>query len=362
MAEPKKRNGNWHGTVYLGTDENGKRKYKSITTATKAEWYDAEREIKAKRVLGIIEKPKEEKTVEEVVAKYIDLHSLLSPSTLQGYEKIKRTTFPDLMRMKVGSLDNETVQMQINRESVRITRRGTPVSPKTIKNSWFLISTALEELCDVKFKVILPKQADKFHDIPSASLIYPIIRDSSIELPCLLAMRLSLSMSEIRGIKCTSFRKGMLYIERTMIDTKQGAVVKELGKAEKRIRCVPTPDFIMQLVEREETWKHFKETGEDDFLIKLNAEQIRLRFIRLMKKNGIEGVTFHTLRHIFASTGAYLNIPNIYIQAEGGWKTDFTMKKHYTQTFSSGRLEADAKLDGFFLDIIENANKNANIG
>ena len=51
MAEPKKRNNKWHGTVYSHT-ENGKRIYQSITADTKAEWYAAEKEFKAKKALG----------------------------------------------------------------------------------------------------------------------------------------------------------------------------------------------------------------------------------------------------------------------------------------------------------------------
>ena len=354
MAEPKKRNGKWHGTVYSHT-ENGKRIYQSITADTKAEWYAAEKEFKAKKALGEKKEsvPNSELTVRQVLDKYIALHALLSPTTLDGYRKIQRTTFADIMDQKIKNLDNESVQLAINKEASRITRRGTTVSPKTIKNSWFLIATAINDICEVKFKVVLPKEPRKFYDIPTAADIMPLVHGLEIELPCLLAMRLSLSMSEIRGLKCSSYRKGNIYVERVVVDTKAGQVVKEVPKADKRTRVNPCPSYIADLIEALPNYQAFQNGGEDTFLIGLNAEQIRLRFKRLMKKNGIEGVTFHTLRHIFASTGAYLQVPDIYIQSAGGWKTDYTMKRHYTQTFSDGRTEAERKYDEYFLSIMQ---------
>ena len=67
-----------------------------------------------------------------------------------------------------------------------------------------------------------------------------------------------------------------------------------------------------------------------------------------MVLNGLPHMTFHDLRHINASVMALLQIPDKYAQERGGWKTDYTMKKVYTHTFSQGRLEADNKVNDYF--------------
>ena len=83
-------------------------------------------------------------------------------------------------------------------------------------------------------------------------------------------------------------------------------------------------------------------------LVSLSAHAINMRFSRLLKKNGLPHMTFHNLRHENASIMAALQIPDIYAQERGGWKTDKVMKRVYQHTFESGRIAADNKIDAFF--------------
>ena len=61
---------------------------------------------------------------------------------------------------------------------------------------------------------------------------------------------------------------------------------------------------------------------------------------------------FHALRHINASVMAEEMIPTVVAQERGGWKTDSTMKKVYTHTFTEGRVAADKKMDDRFNKIV----------
>ena len=63
-------------------------------------------------------------------------------------------------------------------------------------------------------------------------------------------------------------------------------------------------------------------------------------------------MTFHDLRHLNASVMALLRIPDKYAQDRGGWKTDYVMKKVYTQTFPEARVQVDDKIDNYFDNII----------
>ena len=66
-----------------------------------------------------------------------------------------------------------------------------------------------------------------------------------------------------------------------------------------------------------------------------------------MANNGYE-MTFHKLRHEFATTLNDLGVPSNYIQKLGGWSTDNVMKSVYTHTTSSKESEYQDKINKYF--------------
>lgn len=351
MAKAKKLpSGSWRTQVYSHT-ENGKKIYESFTADTKAESeYMAAQFIRDKGA-AVVQRKKAGKgdlTVRECIDKYIALKGLLSPSTLEGYEKVKRTSFASIMDEKIKSLSDEKMQIAINDECKRISRRGTPMSPKTVINNYSLIATAIKKIHGAEFNVTLPRHAAQIVTLPSVPVVMSALRGLEIELPCLIALWLSFSMSEIRGLKCSSVRDGKIFIDQVVISVKGEDIEKAVPKAEKRTRAHSIPQYIMELIETQDTYKAYKETGEDRYLIALNADQIRLRFQRLMEKHGIKDMTFHRLRHMNASVMALLDIPEKYAMERGGWKTPHTMQRVYQHTFTEERQAVDVKIDAFF--------------
>lgn len=155
----------------------------------------------------------------------------------------------------------------------------------------------------------------------------------------MLAMWLSFSMSEIRGLtKSKSVDGDYLTIREVVVDVDGKPVRKGQAKQSTRIRRHEMPPYIRELISKVDT----------DQLVTLSGHAIYCRFVRLMQKNGLPHMTFHDLRHINASVMALLQIPDKYAQERGGWKTDYTMKKVYTHTFSQGRIDADNKMNDFF--------------
>lgn len=336
MKLKKLPSGNWNARVFDHTDETGKKIYKSFTAKNKYEVYNMIALWKE------ASKSDDSETIGELVDKYIEINSLLSPTTLAGYEKIRRTAFQSLMDMRVDEVDEIVLQKAINEESNRIGRRGK-LSPKTVRNNYSLIASAIKKYTGKSYNVTLPDEIPKLIDYPEAYDVYAAVKGSDIELPCLLALELSFSMSEIRGLTVDSVRNGMIHVDQVKVEAGSETIVKKKAKVDTRNRKLEIPEEIMDLIKETDAWKN----GEG-FLVTLPSASINRKFKRLMKNIGIEDLSFHKLRHLNASVMAYLNIPDIYAKQRGGWKTDYVMKKVYQHTLSQERKAVDAQINEEF--------------
>ena len=92
---------------------------------------------------------------------------------------------------------------------------------------------------------------------------------------------------------------------------------------------------------------------DQEYITILTGQAISKRLNKLLANNGIEGLSFHGLRHMNASIMVALGIPDKYAMERGGWSTDHVMKSVYQHTFSKEREAVDDKIDDFFNSIIE---------
>ncbi|BBF41960.1 prophage LambdaBa04, site-specific recombinase, phage integrase family [Lachnospiraceae bacterium KM106-2] len=344
MAKAKKLpSGQWRALVYDYTDANGKRHYESFTADTKkeSEYMAADFSLNKKRRSKPINL-----TVRESIDEYIkNSDAVLSPTTIQGYNKIKRNSYQEIMEIPLKNLSQEILQNAINSESKRPSKRNgcnyKTVSPKTVKNSWGLIAAVINRYYpSLDYSIKLPAAENVIKELPPPEVIMNVVKDTEIELPVLLAMWLSFSMSEIRGLKRSSINNGYISIKEVVVDVNCEAVHKKQAKAFTRIRKHEIPDYIQQLINK-------TNVGSDE-LISLSGHAIYMRFKRLLEKNGLPHMTFHDLRHVNASVMAMLRIPDKYAMERGGWKTDKVMKKVYTHTFSEEREKVDTIIDNYF--------------
>lgn len=361
---PKKRkgelpSGNIRRQVFVGwkpkTDKDGKpildekgnqvmkRAYESITASTVAEANLLAAQLKADTNRKAIV----DMTLKEAIDKYIDLLRVTrSPKTIEGYEVIRDNAFQSIMDKNLKKLDNETLQTAINIECNRIStatsnkKKKNPISPKTVRNEWGLISSVLNKYAPtLNISVTLPGYKPKVNELSKPEDIFKIVKGTEIELPVLLAMWLSFSMSEIKGLtKSSSIKGDYLYIDKVTVTTKSGEITKDIGKNSTRNRMHRIPPYIKELIDKVET----------DELVTLTAATIKGRFTRLLKKNGLPHMSFHDLRHVNASVMSFLNIPDKYAMERGGWSTDKVMKGTYMQVYNSERIKVDDNIDNYF--------------
>ena len=321
--------------MYAYTDPQGTQHYKRITADTKAqcEYLAAQYKVSDHKK---VEKVK--MTVGDAVDQYIELCKVLSPATVAGYQKIRRTAFRPLMDVKVEDLDEKLLQEEVNREANRIGRRGV-ISPKTVSNEWGLISSALWHVSRVKWDVRLPKRPRKFKDYPEPKQVMDAVKGTEVELPVMLALWLSFSISEIRGLRWSDLKNGVITINRVMVDVDGHPVVKDAAKAEMRKRRHRLPPYILQLIEDADR--------SSTYIVPQDRTWIYYHFRKLMDAAGL-GITFHDLRHLNASVMLQLNIPEKYAMERGGWKTPNVMKSVYQHTFSAERVAVDDMVDEYF--------------
>ena len=335
--------GSWRCRTYSHTSPDGKRHYKSFTAPTRkqAEYMAAEFSLDRDRHTDA-----DNWTLSEAIDSYIELkRPVLSPSTIYSYEQIRKTAFSSIMGVALCRITEDMAQEAVNREADRIpANRTAPISAKTLKNEVGLLMAVLNRYQGRrKLHIDVPKRPRRIRTLPSPKAVYEAVRGTNVELPALLAMWLSFTMSEIRGLtKSKSIDGDYITIREVLVNIGGEDVRKPLAKEVTRNRRHRLPEHIKRLVDQ----------VEGDVLVPMSQKTLLRTFRRRLKDAGLEEITFHDLRHINASLMAMLRIPDKYAQERGGWKTDHVMKSVYTETFSEERERVDDVIDGYFEDFV----------
>ena len=284
-------------------------------------------------------------TLRQAIDAYINsLRASKSPKTIEGYEIIRDNAFSGIMDLPIRALDTEKLQQAIDLESCRpsASRRskGKPISSKTLNNEWGLVASVLGRYYpSLHPKVSLSKSAPVVHQLSAPEVIYSLVKGTEIELPVLLAMWLSFTASEIKGLtKSSSIKGDYIYIDKVMVHVRGEDIKKGIGKNEKRNRMLRIPPYIKNLIDQVDT----------DQLVTLSAKAVSNRFTRLLAASGLPHMSFHDLRHVNASVMSFLDIPDKYAMDRGGWKNEKVMKGTYMQIYESERVKVDKIIDTYF--------------
>ncbi len=329
MYAVKKPNGKWMVQFRL----NGKTKAVTAPTKREAEYLARKMQFEAKQ--------ENDQTVGEMIRAYIDSRDgILSPSTIAGYERILRNlTITDT---PVKRLD---YQRFVNDLSKTVTRRGKPTSPKSISNICGLIEAA-SKYAGITLTASRPALRKNTVTLLEPSTIISLVRGSDIELPVMLAMWLSLSMSEIRALTVASVRGEYLTVRGAVVDVDGVPTYKESNKAFDRTRTLRIPPTILDLIHQTDAWKR----GEG-FLVPLSGQAIYKRWQRL--QDGTQKMTFHALRHLNASIMMALGLPDTYAMERGGWSSRQTLNRVYQHTLAGRKPDYDDRIDAYFGSMVE---------
>ena len=327
--------GNWRVQIFLGVGEDGKKRKKSFTAPTR--W---EAEKKAAEYVENEAAAQSRFTVAQALRGYIDLkRNILSPSTVRGYEIILTNRLQSVMCIDIHELDSFAMQRAINEDAAT-------KSPKSISEAKNLIVTALKLYgVQLTLNITMPPKTPKIKELPTAEQVITMIRGTDIELPCMLAMWLSLRMSEVRGLQFGDIKNGVLTIQRSKLYLGGADVIRNANKTYSSTRRLYVPAYIQSLIDA------VPHESEEDFIVPQNYQLIKKHLRKLAVKNGYQ-LTFHDLHHLNASIMLMLGIPDKYAMERGGWSTNTTLKSVYQHTFSEERRRVDEQIDNFFDGIL----------
>ena len=292
---------------------------------------------------GIIESEERKKkiTLAEAIENYTEAGSgTLSPSTIRGYDCIRKHRFQSLMQRDVHTITRLDAQRAVSQEA-------KTKAPKTVSNAWGLISTVLKdygvEITGVKLPQKIRKKKEYLSADEIAKLIDAAVGDSC-ELPIVIAVWLGLRRSEIAGLcwDCVDLEAGTVTVRRTLVpNTDNKWILKEGAKNEGSQRTVKCPEYIMCKLK---AMYH----GQEGRVFKMSPETIRKHVHAVCKRAGVTDTTVHGLRHSNAAVMISLGIVDKYAMARNGWTSDYTFKQIYGYVFPEGANEADLLINSYF--------------
>lgn len=294
---------------------------------------------------GLIEEKEEKKaflSLSDAIDDYIAIkEGTLSPSTVRGYETVKKHRFAGLMSKDIYSITKSAVQEAVSKEAKL-------VSPKTVYNAYGLIRPVLKEYGVDVFGVKLPqriKPNKRYLQPEDVGKLIEAAKGDPCEIEILIAVWLGMRRSEITGLcwDCVDFENSTLTIRRTMVPDKENHwVLREGAKNESSQRTVPCPPYIMDKL------KAMYKPGAEGLVFKRSPETLRKRVHAVCKKAGITDTTVHGLRHTNAAVMKSLGVDDAHAMARGGWKTEATYKQTYSYVFDKQAKSADDEINSFF--------------
>ena len=316
MAKAKQLpSGNWRARVYSHTSPDGIRHYESFTASTKEE----ANMLAAQFANSKQRKLSNDLTILEAINGYITAKTnVLSPSTIRSYRNMADKHYKDIGRLKIKRLTSEDAQ-------IFISKLATEFSAKTVKNVYALLTASVAFYApDITLRVSLPTAIKKPQSAPENNDIVALYNMASDWMKKCIALAAfgSLRRGEIAALRYGDLNGNTIFVHSDMVmDEHNQWVHKEIPKNQSSVRYVKLPDQVVSILG----------TGAaDEYIIKYNPNTISKMFIKLRNRVGIN-VRFHDLRHYYASIGATLNIPDIYLADFGGWRHDSTVMKSVYQ-------------------------------
>lgn len=333
-----KRGSKYSIVIYLGRDQNGKKKQKWYSGYTRKK--DAEKDLN--RILGEIEEGSfvipSRMLLSDYLSKWLDDYGLanLKPKTIDGY----RSYIDNHVSKSIGHMPLEDLKpYQIQEFYDALFRNGRVdgkggLSAKSILQVHRILSKALKRA--QKLQLIKQNPCD-YVELPKVKRFKPNVynekqlmrliecsKDEEIYIPVVLASTLGLRRGEALGLtwdsidfenKVITINKSLIYIAKTK------SVEFSSTKTESGNRRILISDHLVSILrEHKESQDRFRvdlESAYHDWNLVccyvngryFHPSRFSHKFRVLLNKHGLEHIRFHDLRHTNATLMLEGNIP-----------------------------------------------------
>lgn len=362
MKVPKAKrlpSGSWHIQLRLGG------KSYSITEPTEKACVQKAQLLKAEHLAGrdTTMMDRSARTLDKLLEQYINAkRPVLSPSTVRGYEAIRRTRFQ-------AYLDRDPEKISWQR---MVSDESRLCGAKTLRNAWALVAAAVAFNTGVKPAVTLPQVVTEEHPYLEAEQI-PVFLDAIRDKPCELAALLglhglrrsemfALTWADIDLPPCHSERSeaepknpplGALRIRGALVHDADGKLIRKAANKNKYSRRT-VPIMIPRLQELLRSVGADDHIGPNSPVLTCHPNSVYKQINSVCAANSLPLIGVHGLRHSFASLAHSLGVPEAECMALGGWQDPQTMRKIYTHLDAAARLKASNAIASFY----QNANAN----
>jgi integrase len=325
----------WRAKVYLGRDAEQRKLYVTRTIhGTKRQAEDA---LNALLVETGGSEPIADGSFAELAERWLALASgTLSPTTLAEYRRLlDKIILPRFGSTKLRSLrtsDLDAFYAQLGRRGVP---GGRPLGAQSIRHVHALLRRLLNQAAKWGWIAVNPaanasppKVYKQDLQLPSPDAVIAILaaaREHDPDLGCFL--RLSAVTGARRGEVC-ALRwsdldgKGTLRIRRAIVGDRSDELVEKDTKTHAARRIALDQATLASLAEhRERCQQRAKACGtslrKDAFVFSTSVDgetpwrpsRVTLAFIRLCRREGVEGVRLHDLRHFAATQMLVAGVP-----------------------------------------------------
>lgn len=401
MANISKRGDGYRIRVYVGEDVNGKQLFKSMTWTPDAGMTARQIEKELNRQATLFEEKVKSGYCTDSNIKFKDFcekwfadyaETTLKPRTVHNYKELTKRVYVALGHIPLNKLrpthliefTKQLAQPGIrgiqgvpNKEG-KVTRKQSdkPLSPKTIKNYLMFVSSVLGTAVEWGFiesnpaaKVKPPKQEHKRLQIMDDTQIKAFIDSldsESLERRLIFYLLIFTGMrrGELLGLEWADidWENSTIHIRRTSQYAPQLGVFEDTTKTEGSNRSIKTSPAIISMLKAYRAEQSLRKLQLGD-LWQNEADRIFTRWNgapmhpntpynmlqKILKKNGMEYVSLHSLRHsnatILINSGASVKA----VSARLGHSNVSTTLNIYTEQIKSADAAAAEAIDNVLL-------------
>lgn len=278
--------------------------------------------------------PRNNITLKEFLEQWIEIfiEPYNSPTTVAGYRHKCETYIcaPNggIGHYEIQKLNLMIIQKFINNISKASPATGKPLSAKTVRDTYLNLRACLEKAVDMEIinrnparKVQLPKRQKHEVQVFTAEEIKTLLsalkrEGSDLELPVNMALSMGMRRGEILGMKFSDvdYAEGTLHIHNNRVECCDYEVFEKEPKTPNSIRTINVPRTVLKMIKTQEIrWKEYqlkygKDYNQEGYIcFKVDTgkpwmpDNLSAKYRKFIRRLGLSKVSFHGLRHCYAS-------------------------------------------------------------